>query len=63
MGRTLHYRFFFLATIVFGLSGNCSAETKPGAKGTGYIANPYSGMYSSMGNVYSPFYRQFHMPH
>ena len=33
------------------------SQTGPG----GYILNPYSGMYGSMGNVYRPYYRQFHM--
>ena len=25
-----------------------------------YVMNPYEGMFGSMGNVYSPYYRQFH---
>ena len=28
--------------------------------GIPYVTNPYGGMFGSMGNVYSPYYRQFH---
>lgn len=29
-------------------------------QGVPYVTNPYGGMFGSMGNVYSPYYRQFH---
>jgi len=43
-------------------SGSSLAEPMPGMSDGEYIYSPYSGMYGSMGNVYSPYYRQFHSP-
>ena len=55
-----HIREFPLIAAVFLFSGHASfAEHGPGG---GYAVNPYSGMFGSMGNVYSPYYRQFHTP-
>jgi hypothetical protein len=31
-----------------------------GSSGTGPYPSPYQGMFGSMGNVYSPYYRKFH---
>ena len=33
-----------------------------GAPGAAPYPSPYEGMYGSMGNTYSPYYRQFHNP-
>ena len=51
---------FFAA--VFFPSGPVLAQATADSHGVGYATNPYSGMYGSMGNVNSPYYRQFHMP-
>ena len=32
-----------------------------GMQGQAFAPSPYSGMYGSMGNVYSPYYRQYHL--
>ena len=36
-----------------------ASEVPPGSR-VPYAVNPYAGMFGSMGNVYSPYYRQFH---
>ena len=43
-----------------GMSGMVPATAQPSAPQGPYIVNPYDGMFGSMGNVYSPYYRQFH---
>jgi hypothetical protein len=48
--------------LVLFLNGLAMAQGQSQAGPGGYVLNPYSGMYGSMGNVYSPYYRQFHMP-
>ncbi len=48
------------AVILF--SGQAPAQ-QMGGMGPGWqVPSPYSGMFGSMGNVYSPYYRQFHSP-
>ena len=44
------------------LSSQALAQGMAGMAGEGQIPSPYDGMYGSMGNVYSPYYRQFHTP-
>jgi hypothetical protein len=44
------------------LSSQALAQGMAGMGGAGQIPSPYDGMYGSMGNVYSPYYRQFHSP-
>lgn len=44
------------------LSGYTLADNTARMSGTEYSASPYAGMYGSMGNVYSPYYRKFHTP-
>ena len=44
------------------LSSQALAQGMAGMAGEGQIPSPYDGMYGSMGNVYSPYYRQFHAP-
>jgi hypothetical protein len=48
------------AIAVMVLSGSAITDHSAGMSGTESFSNPYSGMYGSMGNVYSPYYRQFH---
>ena len=44
------------------LSSHALAQGMAGMGPGGQIQSPYAGMYGSMGNVYSPYYRQFHFP-
>ncbi len=41
-----------------GMTGNA-----PGSASGEYFTNPHAGMYGSMGNVDSPYYRQFQPSH
>jgi hypothetical protein len=41
------------------IGGLPTGETRY-APGIPYVTNPYGGMFGSMGNIYSPYYRQFH---
>jgi hypothetical protein len=43
-------------------SGHALAQGMAGMSPGGQIPSPYAGMFGSMGNVYSPYYRQFHPP-
>jgi hypothetical protein len=44
------------------LSSQALAQGMAGMGVPGWMPSPYEGMYGSMGNVYSPYYRQFHGP-
>ena len=43
-------------------SAHALAQGLAGNAGGPYFVNPYESMFGSMGNVYSPYYRQFHAP-
>jgi hypothetical protein len=43
-----------------GMIGRLPVREIQYTPGIPYVTNPYGGMFGSMGNVYSPYYRQFH---
>ena len=44
-----------------GMQGQEGVSGMSGMQGITYMPSPYTGMYGSMGNVYSPYYRQYHV--
>lgn len=43
-----------------GMTGGLPGMSMHEMPGIPYVTNPYGGMFGSMGNVYSPYYRPFH---
>jgi len=62
MKRNRRFAVAALPAAMVLLSTHALAQGMAGMGGAGQMPNPYDSMYGSMGNVYSPYYRQFHSP-
>ena len=60
MARPYNRTRISLLLLILLSSGYSLAQGISGPYGTNYVPNPYAGMFGSMGNVYSPYYRRFH---
>jgi hypothetical protein len=58
--RAIGWRIVGAAAGVLLCSGVWSGHDARQGLRQPWVASPYAGMYGSMGNVYSPYYRQFH---
>jgi hypothetical protein len=51
------FRAAYVVAATLLLNGQALAQQQSGAVAGAYVPQPQSGMYGSMGNVYSPYYR------
>jgi hypothetical protein len=62
MKRNRRFTVAALPAAMVLVSTHALAQGMAGMGGARQMPSPYSGMYGSMGNVYSPYYRQFRSP-